>query len=626
MSSELVPDYPDLFIGVYSMTASSSSSGHVEMATSETVQSKWELPTIIAGIVTGSVLVPVIVGVLIYRRRRLSRPMKSDVEDSPNHIVMQVKDGQYCQFGDGTTSLNTVKTSKKGQQSQQDIHPSRPTSLPFQSSKHHHRHGKADRPSKRADHSRTHNVDAGTYPTRRTRKSHRKRNLHDQTVQHNAMLVANLPDPYHIKPEDFVHSTDVLHTLLSPAERRLLASPPDESMVSHFNHELNYRSPSLNRNSRHKKPKRKRHKPKYRKPASLTDQSELDKLIRGLPVGKPNTTQVNADSEYRALINHLSSTGSNNQSELVNTSAEVHPVPHTTPVENTSSELSPTVSPIANDPSALLVNGQRSPCLDDGYNSLANTGSTQSNLSSKGRESIVAPVLQRIREKSGNASDSSVKQLSKELPTRHSTPNSQTLRQQMTCDSGSNVTPGTTDGTTVFPRVLLKPDGASHTDSDSFSPPVSILPPPVESPRSKHSVPGITPPPSHFADHMLNSSANQTASGTSAITAHICDDSMQSKPADIVETPTLHRVSKSGKSLIPKLAVKQTPGSLQSSQVMPKSNGSQTNSRLAAPSVDRPKEGPKLLYKNAGLCHAAKSQSATTSDSYDYDDYLPPPL
>ena len=50
-------------------------------------------------------------------------------------------------------------------------------------------------------------------------------------------------------------------------------------------------------------------------------------------------------SEYRALINHLSASSAN-QSELVNTSAEVHVAPHTTPVENVSQELSPSVSPV----------------------------------------------------------------------------------------------------------------------------------------------------------------------------------------------------------------------------------------------------------------------------------------
>ena len=55
-------------------------------------------------------------------------------------------------------------------------------------------------------------------------------------------------------------------------------------------------------------------------------------------------------SEYRALINHLSSTTTesaalNQSPDQINTSAEIHLVPPTTPVQDSSQELSPLQSP-----------------------------------------------------------------------------------------------------------------------------------------------------------------------------------------------------------------------------------------------------------------------------------------
>lgn len=40
--------------------------------------------------------------------------------------------------------------------------------------------------------------------------------------------------------------------------------------------------------------------------------------------------------------------------------------------------------------------------------------------------------------------------------------------------------------------------------------------------------------------------------------------------------------------------------------------------------ANKPREGPKLVYLKRGT-EGALSNSNTTSDSYDYDDYFPPP-
>lgn len=39
------------------------------------------------------------------------------------------------------------------------------------------------------------------------RKSHHKR----RKAENVTLDIASLPDPYHVKPEDFVHATDLLH-------------------------------------------------------------------------------------------------------------------------------------------------------------------------------------------------------------------------------------------------------------------------------------------------------------------------------------------------------------------------------------------------------------------------------
>ena len=54
--------------------------------------SKWKLPAIIGGAVTGAILVFVVVGACIFRKIRLSRAIKHTQAQntSPNHVVLQV--------------------------------------------------------------------------------------------------------------------------------------------------------------------------------------------------------------------------------------------------------------------------------------------------------------------------------------------------------------------------------------------------------------------------------------------------------------------------------------------------------------------------------------------------------
>ena len=102
----------------------------------------------------------------------------------------------------------------------------------------------------------------------------------------------------------------------------------------------------------------------------------------------------------------------------------------------------------------------RSPCLDDGYNSQANTGSTQSNLSGKCREIPDIPRLHRIKElvsRSERSIDSSPLMNTSSRNTNSNNSNNELHLSHLTCP-------------------LQRPDGASDTESS------------WETPSAQHSV------------------------------------------------------------------------------------------------------------------------------------------
>lgn len=204
----------------------------------------------------------------------------------------------------------------------------------------------------------------------------------------------------------------------------------------------------------------------------------------------------------------------------------------------------------------------RSPCLDDGYNSLANTGSTQSNLSSRGRDPVDVPRLNRIKEKHSSRSENS-SEFSPKLPDRtqqrhsvhscgaHTPPTHRHSTYSCTLDSphhlntnnNSNIDDSRLSHVTC---PLERPDGQSDNDeTQSFN---ESLPPPLMQTSNESSPRNVAPPPV-FADKLNDSST-----------------------------------------------------------------------------ITRPAEGPRLVYiKSRAGSHTTPSQS-TNSDSYEYDDFLPPPV
>lgn len=101
--------------------------------------------------------------------------------------------------------------------------------------------------------------------------------------------------------------------------------------------------------------------------------------------------------------------------------------------------------------------------MDDGYNSLANTGSTQSNLSSGGRDVIDVPRLNRIRETQSSRSENS--EFSPKLSSRSS--NSRPAHRHSTHNCSALDSSKNTDASHIT-CPLQRPDGASDTESHSF--------------------------------------------------------------------------------------------------------------------------------------------------------------
>ncbi|XP_067948545.1 uncharacterized protein [Watersipora subatra] len=502
MSGEEVPYDFDLFIISYSTYyAGESYLLQGQATTNQSENQKWRLPAIIGGSVTSAVLIFTFLAAYAYRRIRVAQVIKraQAQNTSPNHVVMQVQSGEYTNFGDITPSVQTVRSGRGGEKT----------------------HTSTARHSRRDQRAKIH------------RTNHRNKL---QGIREDEGPGITLPDPYHVKPEDFLHASDLLH----------LSTP-----IAGSQHPLNLNIPPEKGGAKRKAKKHKRRRLRS-KQGPYEDPQEVDNLINSLPVaptGKryasvPPVDPDSSDSfpllaipEYRALINQLSSTGSHNQSTLIDTSAEVHPVPHTTPVENTSHELSPLVSPDA-------INGQRSPCLDDGYNSLANTGSTQSNLSSRDREPPTTQRLNQIKERPGSSDrSSSIDNRTPQRPSSHNCSIASPQQGKQSSCRGSTPYAANELQLSHITCPLNKPDGESDEEC---------------------SLPQRDP---YFVNHSC---------------------------------PTSH-----------------------STTLEPPLNFADSKAMLSLSS--KPREPPGLLHVRKAD-DTIMSNSNTTSDSYEYDDYLPPPV
>ena len=221
----------------------------------------------------------------------------------------------------------------------------------------------------------------------------------------------------------------------------------------------------------------------------------------------------------------------------------------------------------------------RSPCLDDGYNSLANTGSTQSNLSSRaGRELPDQPSrLNRIKEKNSSRSENS-SEFSPKLPDR-------TEHRHSVHSCG-----------VTTPHVHRHSTHSCNTE-----------------PAGCHNI-------NNNSNHNNHNSSSNTTVDELHLSHLTCPLQRPDGQSDDEESLPLHEESLS------------LPTDIQTST---ESSSHKLQSSLAPPPVfadklldnhtPKPAEGPRLLFKKRAGSQTTPSQS-TNSDSYEYDDFLPPPV